>query len=75
MSEEMNKLCDNEMEQTTGGAYRGRVVYHTVVKGDTLSGLASKYRTTVNDIMALNSFITNRDLIKVDWVIVVPDNR
>jgi len=37
-------------KQTSNGRYR----YHRVKRGDTLSSIAIKYRTTVKDIMALN---------------------
>lgn len=74
MSENMNKLSEQEVEQATGG-YSGRVIFHTVVKGDTLSGLAYRYRTTVNEIMSLNPFITNPDLIRIGWVLTIPDKR
>ena len=40
-------------------------VYYTVIKGDTLSGIAKKYNTTVTDLMALNSEIKNPSKIYV----------
>ena len=75
MSENINKLSDQEAEQAAGGGYRGRIVYHTVGPRDTLSGLAYYYRTTIEDIMSLNPFIKNRDLIIDGWVLTIPDNR
>lgn len=39
--------------------------YYTVVKGDTLSEIASAYGTTVNQLMSLNPSITNANLIYV----------
>lgn len=36
---------------------------YTIVKGDTLSGIAKKYNTTVNDLMKLNPQIKNPNLI------------
>ena len=74
MDENNKNLSEQELEQAAGGAYRGRVIYHTVVRGDTLSGLAYRYRTTIQDIMALNPFIKNRDLIVDGWVLTIPDN-
>jgi GH24 family phage-related lysozyme (muramidase) len=38
-------------------------VYHTVVKGETLSGIAAKFKTTVAKLDALNPQITNLNLI------------
>lgn len=39
--------------------------YHTVVKGDTLSAIATVYGTTINQLMAWNTSITNANLIYV----------
>ena len=49
-------------------------IIYTVVKGDTLSEIAVKYKTTVSAILALNPDITNRDLIYVGQKIVVSGN-
>ena len=43
--------------------------YYTVKSGDTLSKIAKAYGTTVDAIMALNSQITNKNLIYVGQVI------
>lgn len=39
--------------------------YYTVKKGDTLSGIARKYDTTIQKILALNTNIKNPNLIEV----------
>lgn len=44
---------------------------YTVKKGDTLSEIAVKYKTTVNKLMSLNPDIVNKDLIYVGQVIIV----
>lgn len=49
---------------------------YTVKKGDTLSGIASKNKTTVANLVKLNrlkypSLILNKNLIKVGWVLKV----
>lgn len=44
---------------------------YTVKKGDTLSGIAAKNNTTVNNLLSLNPDITNKDLIYVGQVIVI----
>lgn len=44
---------------------------HTVVKGDTLSELAVKYKTTVSKLMQLNPDIKNADLIYIGQKLVV----
>ena len=46
-------------------------VYHTVKKGETLTLIAKKYGTTVNNIMKLNSSIKNVNLIYVNQKIRV----
>ena len=45
-------------------------VTHTVVKGDTLSALAVKYGTTVNNLVKLNN-ITDPDYIVIGQVLVI----
>lgn len=41
-------------------------VYHTTKKGENLTVIAKKYGTTVNNLMALNPSIKNRNLIYVN---------
>lgn len=36
---------------------------YTIQRGDTLSGIASRYNTTVNELMGLNPYIKNANLI------------
>lgn len=48
---------------------------YTIVSGDTLSGIAKKYRTTVKKLMSLNPKIENADLIYAGDVIFVPAGR
>ena len=57
-----------ELENVTGGAAYGDN-YHIVKKGDTLSGIAAKYGTTVNNLVNLNPQIKNINLIYVGDVI------
>lgn len=45
---------------------------YTVVSGDTLSGIARRYNTTVSAILAQNPFITNPNLIYPGEQIVIP---
>ena len=45
---------------------------YKVKKGDTLSAIAKKYETTVNQLMKLNPSIEDADLIKVGQTIKLP---
>ena len=44
---------------------------YTVKSGDTLSGIARTYNTTVSELMKLNPQIKNANLICVGWVLTV----
>lgn len=62
---------------TSGGSASGTTgttpaATHTVKVGDTLFGIALKYRTTVDAIMAVNPQITNRNIIFEGQVIKIP---
>lgn len=45
--------------------------YYTVVKGDTLSAIAGRYNTTVDNLVAANN-ISNKNLIYVNQQLVIP---
>ena len=71
-------LTEEELAQIDGGnaaAIGGKYIEHTVVRGDNLTRLAHTYKTTINTIMSLNPIITNRNLIRIGWVLLIPDNR
>lgn len=57
-----NKMMDNELDNVSGGALLNNEFY-VVEPGDTLSGIAVKFGTTVKKLLALNPRITNADLI------------
>ena len=57
-----NKMMDNELDNVAGGALLNNEFY-VVEPGDTLSGIAVKFGTTVKKLLALNPRITNADLI------------
>lgn len=57
-----NKMMDNELDNVAGGALLSNEFY-VVEPGDTLSGIAVKFGTTVKKLLALNPRITNADLI------------
>ena len=57
-----NKMMDNELDNVSGGALLSNEFY-VVEPGDTLSGIAVKFGTSVKKLLALNPRITNADLI------------
>lgn len=57
-----NKMIDNELDNVSGGAANGSLLYR-IAPGDTLGEIAAKYGTTIAKLMALNPNIKNPDLI------------
>ncbi|NJC96228.1 MAG: hypothetical protein C3F07_05185 [Anaerolineales bacterium] len=71
--EDTGEDTSSQPQDNSGGTPGTKpVVTHTVKKGDTLSGIALKYGTTVDAIMAINPQITNRNIISIGQVIVIP---
>lgn len=50
-------------DKINGTSTKTQATYYTVKSGDTLSGIAAKYGTTVNKIISLNTSIKNANLI------------
>ena len=46
-------------------------VYHRVRRGETLSGIAERYRVSVSSLMALNT-LRNRNLIRIGQTLILP---
>lgn len=79
----MEELKDNELEEINGGKKGGvpsgngsgnrQSPYFTyIVKGgDTLSGIAHKFHTTVSELQRLNN-IPNADVIKLGSKLMIP---
>jgi len=72
----------NELEEVTGGkneggyakkpaARRGRSIYR-IVSGDTLGKIARRYGTTVDQLMAINPELKNKNFIVAGCYIYVP---
>lgn len=61
-----------KVNEKLGANKKSTATYYTVQRGDTLSGIAKKYGTTVSAIQKLNSsLIKNVNLIQVGWRIRV----
>ena len=56
------KMIESELENVSGGAAINGEFY-TIQPGDTLSGIATKFRTTINRLLALNPQIKDKNLI------------
>lgn len=54
----------------SGGGGSGNTIYYTVVQGDTLSSIASRFGTTVAAIKTANGLVS--DLIYVGQVLIIP---
>ena len=78
-SEELNgkqeriPLSDDEMEQVSGGQ-GAPLVRYTVKFGDTVSGLAVYYHTSVDEILRLNK-LANANSIEVNQELLIPAHR
>lgn len=68
MTNEMNKMMENDLENVSGGVDLPSQ-YHVVQAGETLSGIAVQYRTTVKKLLYMNPRITDADLIYAGEVI------
>lgn len=60
--------------ENTGNWGSENTVYYTVKSGDNLSKIAKKYNTSVNDIVALNPIIKNKNLIYPGWKLTIITN-
>jgi LysM repeat protein len=65
-------LIDSEPDHDDEGTPATTTRTHVVKDGEYLSVIAAKYSVTVEKIMALNPQITNKNLIIVGQVIVIP---
>ena len=64
-------LNDVELEEVAGGQTI-RCRWYTIVRGDTLSALAIKFKTTIAMLLQLNPSITNPNRIYIGQKILVP---
>ena len=56
------EISDEAMEEVTGGK-----TYVTVQKGDNLTRLAKRYKTTIAQLMKWNPIIKDKNLIIIGW--------
>ena len=63
MSENLQEINSEQMEEAAGGA-GSRYIIYTVVKGDCLNKIAHRYHVTVDDLVRWNR-IANPHLILV----------
>ena len=71
VSAQRETLLDEEMEQVSGGKYRGAVFMYTIQPGESLSMLAHRFGTTVRVLRELNK-ITDAEQVKAGTTIVIP---
>lgn len=69
----MAELNEKELNKVSGGTAGGYFAY-TVVYGDTLFGIATRFKTDVKTLQQLNN-IANPDVIKAGQVLVVPTSN
>lgn len=66
-------LSDNELTEVSGGNQKAPYIYYTVVSGDTLWGIAQKFKTTIDEICLKNGWETEHRIFPGDKLIV-PNN-
>lgn len=67
----MSEIREEVIEQVTGGYY-GPTQSYLIKKGDCLSVIAQRFRTTVAVLLQLNPQITNPDKIYAGQWLTVP---
>ena len=62
-----------DLKGVAGGALATRYYIYTVVKGDTLHKIATRFGTTVDAIYNLNrDKIKDKNLIRIGWKLIIP---
>ena len=74
MDLENKNLTEEELEQVSGGVYQGACFVYVIEKGDTISSIAEKFKTTVKILIELNN-VRNPYEIYPGNKLLVPDNR
>lgn len=68
------ELNESQLTDVSGGSGQ-RYAYYTVADGDNLTRVAHYFKSSIQAIMELNPIITDRNFIRVGWILKVPDNR
>jgi len=72
MPEDVRMMVDDdELFDVAGGASGYRYKYYTIVRGDTLTKIAHRYNTTVDELVRINH-IPDKDRIYAGDKILVP---
>ncbi len=72
MLDGFEQVTEEELERAVGGVGNKYYLY-TVKKGDNLTKIAARFRTTVDEICNLNrDKIKDRDLIQIGWKLLIP---
>ncbi len=81
----MNELNINELEEATGGARAGGTknrpdpkagyIVYQITASDNLTRIAKRFNTTVAAIMRANPSITDKNLIRTDYWLLIPQKK
>lgn len=71
----LQRLSADELAAVSGGTQQNETVQvfsYAVQTGDTLSTIASRYNTTVEEIQKYNKWIKNPDQIEAGSILMIP---
>lgn len=76
VGEELRQALNyNKQTQTSAAQTAPTTQTYTIQWGDTLSGIARKYNTTIDKILAANPYVTNRNLIYAGRQLKIPTSH
>lgn len=76
VGEELRQALNyNKQTQTSAAKTAPTTQTYTIQWGDTLSGIARKYNTTIDKILAANPYVTNRNLIYAGRQLKIPTSH
>ena len=68
---EGKELGDERLSQVAGGRSLSGYIEHTVARGETLAGIAQKYRVTEREITSLNG-LSSGSMLYIGQILMVP---